>query len=123
MKKQNRKARAIVAALCIAGAMIVPVNHAAGADGLPPITWENYGFRSYGYYPQTAIITELDEAADTVTVTTSAGFKFEFYGVEDWLCGEAAALIFYDNGTPEVIDDVIVDAQATGFYCSAYADL
>ena len=85
------------------------------AADVMPLRRPGYGLRGAGFYPQAAVITALDYEADAVTVETATGFIFQFYGVEDFTEGDIVALLFYDNGTWQVIDDAIIDARATGF--------
>lgn len=68
-------------------------------------------------YPGTLIITEVNEATDTVTAVTASGIEYQFSGIgEDWYIGDLAATIMSDNGTPESIrDDVVLSARYVGF--------
>lgn len=65
-------------------------------------------------YPQTFVVDSVDYTADSVTLRTSAGFLFQFSGVEDWAPGDMAAAIMDDNGTPEIFDDIILRTRYTG---------
>jgi hypothetical protein len=67
-------------------------------------------------YPQTLIIDEVNQNDDIVTGHTLCGLSFSFYGSEDWLSGDVAALIMSDNGTPDtVLDDIIITARYVGY--------
>ena len=68
-------------------------------------------------YPSTLIITEINEATDTVTAVTASGIEYQFSGIgEDWCTGDLAATIMSDNGTPESIyDDVVLESRYVGF--------
>jgi hypothetical protein len=65
-------------------------------------------------YPNAGIVTNVDHAQDTVTVTTQNGHMWEFYGAEDWMEGDVCAMLMNDMGTPCVTDDEIVSAQYCG---------
>lgn len=65
-------------------------------------------------YPETMIITEIDEAQDLVTLECANGNVFEFYGIEDYAEGDLVSMIMYNNGTELVYDDVILDAEYAG---------
>ena len=67
-------------------------------------------------YPSTMVITHVDYFTDTVIVETSAGFRYDFQGVEDLIPGDVVSLIMYNNGTPWTIeDDQVVSARYSGF--------
>lgn len=69
---------------------------------------------SLGIYPAAGTVTELDHAADLVTVQTASGHVWQFEGVEDWQTGDACALLMNDAGTPDdVTDDLIINARYT----------
>lgn len=66
-------------------------------------------------YPAGMIITEVDPAADLVTMETATGHAYQFKGVEDWTPGDLAAVIMYDGGTREdVRDDQILKVRYSG---------
>ena len=66
-------------------------------------------------YPLAGIVTDIDCAADTVTVTDCAGLSWTFIGTEDWYEGDIASCVMHDNGTPKsVYDDTIVKAYYAG---------
>ena len=68
-------------------------------------------------YPGTLIITEVNEATDTVMAVTASGIEYQFSGIgEDWCTGDLAATIMSDNGTPEsILDDVVLESRYVGF--------
>lgn len=66
-------------------------------------------------YPETAIVTELDYATDTVTVECFNGNLFSFYGTEDWAEGDICSMLMNDNGTPIVYDDEILSVKYSGY--------
>lgn len=65
-------------------------------------------------YPETMIVTEIDETQDLVTLECANGNQFQFYGVEDYFEGDLVSLIMYNNGTAEVYDDMILSARYAG---------
>ena len=72
-------------------------------------------------YPQTMKIYAVDEDENrnrTVTLCSSRGL---LYGVDidsdDWKIGELAAVIMYDNMTPDnLLDDEVIAIRHTGFF-------
>lgn len=68
-------------------------------------------------YARTAKITEVDYAADTVTLVDGAGRLWSFTGCEDYAVDDFVSLLMSDAGTPEsCYDDVIVSACYAGFW-------
>ena len=65
-------------------------------------------------YPDTMTVTGIDTEADVVTLTTSSGHMYQFYGVEDWQIGDICSCIMNDNGTETIEDDIIVDTKYSG---------
>lgn len=65
-------------------------------------------------YPTTCIITEIDETADLVTMSTCEGFEYQFYGIEDCFEGDLVSCIMFNNFTEDITDDVIISQQYTG---------
>ena len=70
-----------------------------------------------GLYPAAGEVVGTDVVDDLVYVETTDGntWDFEADGVEDWEIGDKCALIFFDNGTEEIEDDMIVTARYIGF--------
>ena len=70
-----------------------------------------------GIYPAAGEVVGTDVETDTVYVETTDGnvWDFEADGVEDWLIGDKCALIFYNNETAEIEDDMIVMSRYIGF--------
>lgn len=69
-------------------------------------------------YAETAIVTQVDYAEDTVTVTTFNGNQFEFYGCEDWFVGDISSLLMDNSGTEAVTDDIIIQSTYSGHISS-----
>lgn len=67
-----------------------------------------------GIYPVTGTVTEVDRNADIVTFTTPNGHSFAFEGCEDWASNDLVSALMYDNGTPQVSDDIILSARYSG---------
>ena len=65
-------------------------------------------------YPTTMVITEIEN--DVVTLETATGFVYQFEGAEDYAVKDMVSLIMFTNGTPEIMDDVILSARYSGFY-------
>lgn len=60
-------------------------------------------------YPETGKVVLI--SGDAVTVETSTGNLFEFYGSEDWSIGDCVSLTMDSCGTQRVTDDIIIDAH------------
>lgn len=65
-------------------------------------------------YPETGKVVEI--CNDTVSVETSTGNIFEFYGSEDWFVGDIASMIMDSCGTTEITDDVIIAVKYSGVW-------
>lgn len=65
-------------------------------------------------YPNTMVITETNYETDTVTMSTCSGVTYQFEGVEDYYVGDLVSVIMFDNGTPEVYDDIILSHRYAG---------
>lgn len=68
------------------------------------------------HHSRVAMVTEIDEETNLITVTCGNGNMFSFYDTsEDWMLGDLCSLIMYDNGTEIVYDDKVVSARYGGF--------
>lgn len=66
-------------------------------------------------YPATAVITEIDEPTETITVTCANGNRFSFRSApEDWFPGDLVSMTMHDNGTETVEDDKILQIRYSG---------
>ncbi len=66
-------------------------------------------------YPTTAVITDINEQNDIVTMSTASGLVYQFEGIEDYYTGDLVACLMFDNGTPDnVRDDIILSHRYTG---------
>jgi len=68
-----------------------------------------------GLYPMSGIVTEVDKAANLVTVQLWNGYTYQFCGTEDWLEGDIAAMIMFDRLTPIITDDMIISVRYVGY--------
>ena len=66
-------------------------------------------------YPETAIVREVDDKADEVTVECFNGNQFVFKGTDDWDTNDICSMLMYDNGTPIVYDDEILSVKYSGY--------
>ena len=65
-------------------------------------------------YPETAIVREIDPVEDTVLVEAGNGNLFVFKGTEDWEEDDICSMLMSDNGTANVVDDIILDVKYSG---------
>lgn len=66
-------------------------------------------------YPETAVITEINESTETITVTCANGNRFSFRSApEDWFPGDLVSMTMHDNGTETVEDDRILQIRYSG---------
>lgn len=66
-------------------------------------------------YPETAVITEISESTETITVTCANGNRFSFRSApEDWFPGDLVSMTMHDNGTETVEDDRILLVRYSG---------
>lgn len=71
----------------------------------------------FGLYPKTAYIVELDRENELVVAEDAVGLLWSFSDDSgDWAIGDGVSLIFYDNGTQIIYDDVIVSSRYSGFW-------
>lgn len=66
-------------------------------------------------YSTTCVIVDTDYETDTVTMSTASGYLYQFEGIEDYWNGDLVSVIMYNNGTPEIIDDVILSHRYVGW--------
>lgn len=65
-------------------------------------------------YPTAMEVVSIEN--DLVTVQTSTGIAYQFYGAEDLAEGDLVALIMDSKGTDIVYDDEIVKVQYAGYW-------
>lgn len=75
--------------------------------------------RRYGedrLYPQVFVVDEVNEKEDTITLRTLSGMLYIWEGAEDWMVGDIAGAIMYNNETEETItDDKIISLEYAGY--------
>lgn len=65
-------------------------------------------------YPQTMEVVAVEQ--ELVTFETATGHQYQLFDAEDWMVGDLAAVIMYNNQTPEdVTDDYFIGARYSGF--------
>lgn len=79
-------------------------------------------FREYAWmpshetYPHCGVVCSVNYEEDTVACADPQGNIWEFYGCEDWACGDIVAMTMSDAGTPETIyDDEILSVKYCGY--------
>ena len=65
-------------------------------------------------YPETGKVVSI--SGDAVTVETSTGNLFEFYGSEDWFIGDCVSMIMDSCGTENITDDIIITVKYSGVW-------
>ena len=67
-------------------------------------------------YPQTMVVTSVNETLDFVVIETATGFSYIFNGVEDYEVGDVVAVTMNDNTTEnDITDDKIVEVRFSGY--------
>lgn len=69
---------------------------------------------SESLYAKSAAVVELDTAANLVLVEDLNGFRWEFYGCEDFESGDLVDMVMWDHGTSSIMDDVILNVRYSG---------
>lgn len=74
----------------------------------------------FGIYPDTFLVTAVNLDTDEVYLWSfgrrdGCGNELVITGVEDWMEGDIASVIMFDNGSQEVFDDTIVDIRYAGW--------
>jgi len=64
-------------------------------------------------YPDTLVVTNTQN--NVITMETSNGFVYQVFGVEDIMDGDVLSVLFYDNGTDIITDDIVIDFNYSGF--------
>lgn len=75
---------------------------------LAAITITGFCYKADQLYGLTTVITDITD--DTVTSVDFNGNEWQFTGADDWAVDDVAALVMFDNDTPEIVDDEIVAA-------------
>lgn len=66
-------------------------------------------------YANTARVMAISYGTDTVVVEDYNGNLWAFYGTEDWMEGDCVSLVMSDEGTEEIVDDVILSVRYSGW--------
>lgn len=66
-------------------------------------------------HSRVAMVTEINEEENLITVTCANGNMFQFTDIEDWMCGDLCSMIMYDKGTEIVEDDIIISSRYGGY--------
>ena len=66
-------------------------------------------------YAQTFVIVETDTLHDVITMIDFVGNKWEWNGVEDWICGDLVSALMDDNNTEIIYDDIILNIRYSGW--------
>lgn len=67
-------------------------------------------------YGITAIVTNVSQTTDTVTIKDFNGNLWQFKGIEDWEVDDIASCVMDNKGTAEIKDDVIVSVRYSGYW-------
>ncbi len=66
------------------------------------------------FYPETAMVTQVNE--DLITVICQNGNIFKFKdNTEEWIKGDICSMIMDNKGTVSVYDDKVVSARYSGY--------
>ncbi len=66
------------------------------------------------FYPETAMVTQVNEDLITAVCQNRNIFKFED-NTEEWIEGDICSMIMDNNGTVSVYDDKVVSAHYSGY--------
>lgn len=67
-------------------------------------------------YAMCAVVVEISEGNDTVTIKDYNGNLWQFTGAEDWAVDDVCACVMSDNGTAEIKDDEIISTRYQGTF-------
>ena len=65
-------------------------------------------------YPMAYIVTDINDAENTVTISDANGFTYEFEGIEDYMVGDIVACIMYSGEDEHIFDDEIIYHRYAG---------
>ena len=89
----------------------------AGGSGLKNDSSQPDHLTALDHYRTRVVrVADIDCENDTVYAMDGSGHVWGFYGVDDWVVGDWASLILYDNNTPIIYDDVIVRVTYGGIF-------
>ena len=68
------------------------------------------------YYAQEFIVSDINIDSDLVTIKTSTGVIYQFFGIEDWEINDHCACLMFNNFTSkDIMDDKIINIRYCGF--------
>jgi hypothetical protein len=65
-------------------------------------------------YTREMTVTEINAAEDVVVLIDTEGHEWAFYGVENWLVGDACTCTMDSKGTEDITDDAIIFTTCKG---------
>lgn len=66
----------------------------------------------HSVYPDAMTVTEITD--DLVTIESSTGNRFQFFGADDYDDGDLVAVLMFSNWTEQVTDDMILRVKYAG---------
>lgn len=67
-------------------------------------------------YSTTCIVVDLDYETNVITISTASGLLYEFDDVnEEYWFGDLVSVTFWNNGTENVTDDIILCHRYVGW--------
>lgn len=68
------------------------------------------------YYAQGFIVSDINIDSDLVTIKTSTGVIYQFFGIEDWEINDHCVCLMFNNFTSkDIMDDKIINIRYCGF--------
>lgn len=67
-------------------------------------------------YGMTAVVTNVSQATNTVTIEDFNGNLWQFKGIEDWTIDDIASCVMDNKGTIEIKDDEIISVHYSGYW-------
>lgn len=62
-------------------------------------------------YPLCGVVESVNYEENYITIVDNSGNAWEWEDTKDWQKNDIAAMIMNDNGTAEIIDDIIVNIR------------
>lgn len=90
------------------------------AIGLSVLSFSSgYLFSRSTLYPETGIVTDVvytSEKTFQITFETFNGHEWVFYSEDgDWFINDSISVLFDNNKTETIYDDIIIDTKYSGF--------
>lgn len=67
-------------------------------------------------YPLVTAVIEINKEDNTVISIDFNGNEWQFEGVQDWILGDIANFLMFDNYTDEIEDDKILCVYYDGYF-------